>query len=38
MNKFIDNKIITPMNQFAERHPNLPLIISIGALLVSIVK
>ena len=38
MNDFIDNKIITPMNNFADRHPNLPMIISILALLASILK
>lgn len=38
MNEFIDNKIIIPMNQFAEKHPNLPFIISVIALLVSLVK
>jgi hypothetical protein len=38
MNDFIDNKIIMPMNNFADRHPNLPMIISILALLASILK
>ena len=38
MNEFIDEKIIEPMNRFAERHPNLPLVISIIALLASLLK
>ena len=38
MNDFIDNKIIIPMNNFAEKHPNLPIIISVIALIISIMK
>ena len=35
MNNFIDNKIIEPMNKFAEKNPDLPLIISVIALVIS---
>ena len=35
MDNFIDKKIIIPMNKFAQKHPNMPLIISIIALLAS---
>ena len=37
-NNFIDEKIIIPMNLFAEKHPYLPLTVSIIALLVSLMK
>ena len=37
MNNFIDDKIIIPMNEFADKHPNMPLIISIIALLIVLV-
>lgn len=37
MNDFIDKKIIIPMNRYANRHPNMPFIISIIALLASII-
>ncbi len=35
---FIDEKIIVPMNEWAKRHPYLPLTISAIALLVSLMK
>ena len=35
---FMYDKIIIPMNQFADRHPKFPLIISIISLIVSIAK
>lgn len=35
---FLDEKIIIPMNIFAEKHPHLPLTVSIIALLVSQMK
>ena len=38
MNNFIDAKIIIPMNEFIDRHPNFPLTISIIALLIAILK
>ena len=38
MNNFIDDKIIIPMNNFADRHPYMPLTISIIALLISVIK
>jgi hypothetical protein len=33
----IYDKVIIPMNKFAKKHPNMPLIISITALLCSII-
>lgn len=36
LNNFIDDEIILPMNDFARKHPNMPLAISIIALVVSI--
>lgn len=38
MSNFIDNKIVEPMNKFADKHPYLPLTISIIALLISLMK
>ena len=38
LSDFIDNKIIVPMNQFAEKHPNIPLLISVTALLIVLIK
>ena len=38
MNEFIDNKIIIPMNNFADKYPYFPLVISIIALLISVIK
>lgn len=37
MNDFTDEKIIIPMNKFADKHPYMPLAISIIGLLVSII-
>ena len=36
MNDWIDEKIIDPMNRWAEKHPWFPLIFSIVALIISI--
>ena len=36
MNDWIDEKIIDPMNKWAEKHPWFPLIFSIVALVISI--
>lgn len=38
MSDWFDEKIIEPMNKFAEKHPNLPWIISVLALLISLLK
>lgn len=36
--EWIDINILIPMNNFAKKHPNMPLIISILALLLSILS
>lgn len=38
MSDFIDDKIFIPLLKFSEKHPNLPMIISLISLLVSIIK
>ena len=38
LDDFFDEKIVVPMLEFSRRHPRLPLIISIIALIVSLVK
>ena len=38
ISNFIDDKIFIPLLKFSEKHPNLPMIISLISLLVSIIK